>query len=274
VRATQSWWSARLVPDSLASFGSVGLFQDSMHILYLDESGTQKETRHFVVAGLALFERRTYHLAEALNRLQDRYFPQADEQVELHASALRAPDKHTKPPYDALPRPKRLELLDAVYDAILESEPRLFAVVMDKAYVDRHPYARGFEEIVNRFDIMLSRVNQERDERNRGLVVLAESSYRENIETLAREIWAQGTRWGQMHNIADIPYFAPAQNTRLLQAADFVSNAVFGRYENSYTKQFDRITPLFDQAGGRMHGLLHLAHGRDGCYCPACMTRR
>lgn len=245
-----------------------------MHILYLDESGTHKEARHFVVAGLSLFERQTYHLAEDMNKLQAQYFPDETAQVELHASALRAPDNHVKPPYDSISRQERLELLDAIYDVIVRSEARLFAVVMEKSFLNRDPYATGFEDIVNRFDYMLGRVNRERDERNRGLVVLAESSYRENIETLAREIWAQGTRWGEMHNMADIPYFAPARNTRLLQAADFVVNAVFGRYERSYTKQFDRLTPLFDQDGGRMHGLLHMAHSRESCYCPACMARR
>ncbi len=47
-----------------------------MHILYVDEAGTQREARHFVVASLSLFERQTYHLAEELSRLQARYFPE------------------------------------------------------------------------------------------------------------------------------------------------------------------------------------------------------
>ena len=121
---------------------------------------------------------------------------------------------------------------------------------------------------------MLARVNRERDERNRGLVVLAESSYRENLEALARKIWAQGHRWGQMHNIADIPYFAPARNTRLLQLADFVTNAVYRRYEGGNTRHFDRMMPLFDHDGERLHGLLHLSQRPWECYCPACMARR
>ena len=50
-----------------------------------------------------------------------------------------------------------------------------------------------------------------------------------------------------MHNVTDIPYFAPARNTRLLQVADFVVNAVFGRYEQGYTHHFDQLAPLFDQ---------------------------
>ena len=47
-----------------------------MHILYVDEAGTQREARHFVVASVSLFERQTYHLADELSRLQARYFPE------------------------------------------------------------------------------------------------------------------------------------------------------------------------------------------------------
>ncbi|MEX2228765.1 MAG: DUF3800 domain-containing protein [Dehalococcoidia bacterium] len=248
-----------------------------MHIIYLDESGTHAEARHFVVAGLSLFERQTFHVAEDMNRLQLQCFPDETEPVEFHAALLRAPDEHVRSPFDKLARTARLELLDAIYDLLVRNEPRLFAVVMEKDYITRQgddPYGVGFEQIVNRFDLMLSRVNRERDERNRGLVVMAESSYRENLETLARRIWAQGHRWGQMHNIADIPYLAPARNTRLLQLADFVTNAVYGRYESGNTRNFDKIARLFDQEDGRFHGLLHLCARSWECYCPACVTRR
>jgi hypothetical protein len=76
--------------------------------------------------------------------------------------------------------------------------------------------------------------------------------------------------------MADIPYFAPASNTRLLQAADFVANAVFGRYESGYARDFDIIAGSFDQDpdDGRMHGLVHLHPDTATCYCPACLTRR
>ena len=248
-----------------------------MHIIYLDEAGTGSDASHFVVAGLSFFERQIYYVTEEMDRLQARYFPAAGEPIEFHASALRAPDSHIEPPLNTIPRAERLALLDEIYSALIRSEPRLFAVAMEKDYI-RHlgdePYGHGFEQIVSRFDRMLSRLNRERDERNRGLVVLAESSYRQNIEALAQRIRVEGHRWGQLHNVTDIPYFAPARNTRLLQLADFVVNAVFGRYERGYTRQFDRLAPLFDQEDGRLHGLLHLSHRPRECYCPGCISRR
>ena len=104
--------------------------------------------------------------------------------------------------------------------------------------------------------------------------MVAESSYRENFELLAKRIATQGHRWGDIHNLADIPYFAPAKNTRLLQLADFVANAVFGRYESGYSRDVDKIASHFDQDAGRIHGLVRLARDRQDCYCPACVQRR
>lgn len=244
-----------------------------MHILYVDEAGTQREARHFVVAGLSLFERQTYYLAKELSNLQTKYLPEEPEPVELHASPLRAP----KPPFDRLQRAQRFEFLDAVYETIIRAQPRLLGIAMEKEYIasiGSDPYEYGFEQIVSRFDMLVTRVNRERGEDNRGLVVIAASAYQRNLERFARTIWSQGHRWGQLYNMADIPYFAPAQNTRLLQCADFITNAVFSRYETGHTRHFDKIVHLFDQDQGQLHGLVHFSLGRQDCWCPACMARR
>ena len=245
-----------------------------MHILYLDESGTQKEASHFVVAGLAVFERETYHLARALDQLQATYLPGVPDLIPFYASSLRAPDEGVSKPFDTLSRGQRMTLIDDVYKVISESNAKVFAVAMEKAAIEGDPYERGFEDIVSRFDQMVSRVSKERGEDQRGLIVVAESSYRGNLELLANKIARQGHRWGQTYNIADIPYFAPAKNTRLLQLADFVANAVYGRYESGYARLFERIAPRIDQEQGRMYGLVHYTRSRQDCYCPACFSRR
>ncbi len=245
-----------------------------MHILYLDESGTH-DARYFVVAGIAVFERRTYYLANDLNKLQARYLSDFSGQAPFHASSLHAPDGRVPSPFDQLSSSQRRELLGDIYDVIADSGARIFAVAMEKASIKENPYERGFEELINRFDRMLARVNREREEQQRGLIVVAESSYRENLEVLARRIAEEGHRWGDIHNLADIPYFAPANSTRLLQLADFVANAVFGRYEKGYAKYFDQIAARFDQDHeGRLHGLVHFASDRRDCYCLACSNRR
>ena len=211
-----------------------------MYVLYLDEAGTHRDTRCLVVAGLALFERDIYPLAHALDQIQTKYLPEQPDAAPLHASSLRM---HAEPPYDALDRNIRHAIIDEVYSVISKSNARLFAVAIDKASVTEDPYERGFEEILNRFDLMLSRVSHGHIDKQQGLVVVAESNYRNNLETLAKKIAREGHRWGETRNLADIPYFAPAKNTRLLQLADFVANAVYGRYEHGYARQFDRIRP-------------------------------
>ena len=242
-----------------------------MYILYLDESGTHN-SRYFVVGGLAVFERETYFMARELDQLQARHLPDVSDPAQFHASELRA--KRGRPPFDALNREQRHNLIRDVYGVISESRARLFAVAMEKAATIGDPYERGFEEMVNRFDLMVSRLSQERDEKQRGLIVVAESAYKNNLNVLAGKIAREGHRWGQTYNLADIPYFAPAKSTRLLQLADFVVNAVYGYYEFGYANQFNRIAPRIDQEPGRMHGLVHIANNLQNCYCPACVTRR
>lgn len=244
-----------------------------MYIIYLDESGTQNEARHFILAGLAVFERETYFLAQEMERLQLKYFPAHNRPINLRASSLGAPDERAEPPFSELTANERLELLREAYPVIAASRSRLFAIAIEKEVVPINQYERGFEEIVSRFDQMLGRF-YEQNNQQRGLIVVAESSYRENLELLARQIAERGHRWGETRNLADIPYFAPAGSTRLLQLADFVSNAVYRRYEHRDARAFDTIMPRFDQEGGRIHGLVHLAAEPWNCYCPACLSRR
>lgn len=245
-----------------------------MYIIYLDESGTHAEARYFVVAGLAVFERETFFLAQRVDQIQARYFPSATEPIPFHASALRAPDEQLTAPFDQLTKQERWSLMGDIYEVIADSHVRLFGIAMEKACIDGDPYERGFEEIVNRFDRMLASSYRDRADPQRGLAVIAESSYRENLEILARRIWSQGHRWGAIYNMADIPYFAPAGSTRLLQLADFAANAIYGRYEGGYARDFDHIAARIHQAEGRLHGLVHIAADRRDCYCPACVARR
>ena len=246
-----------------------------MHIAYLDESGTHKEARYFVVAGLIAFERNTHHLAREMDQIQAKYFPDWPTPVFFHASAIRAPDRRVPEPFDRLSSSERANLFSDIYQLIANSHARIIAVAMEKASMTTtDPYERGFEEIVSRFDLLLNRINRDRGEDQRGLIIIAESSYQDNLELLARRIATEGHRWGNVNKLADIPYFAPAKNTRLLQLADFVSNAVFSNYETGHSRYFNQIAPRFDQENGRIHGLVHITRNRDNCFCPACIQHR
>lgn len=139
--------------------------------------------------------------------------------------------------------------------------------------MDEHPYPHCLEQIVSRFDLMLRRLHRAGDTQ-RGLVVVADSRFRKDLSSGARQIWASGHSWGQLRNMADVPFFVPAGSSRLLQLADFIANAVYRRYAHSDARAFDKIAHLFDQAGGQLHGLVHLTQWHATCMCIACVNRR
>ena len=252
-----------------------------MYILYLDESGTHAEASHFVLAGLAVFEREIHWFAQDLESLQREYFPQESEPIYFHASSLRSRGgEKAEEPWRQLPYEARIELKDRIYDVLRNRRGVLFACAIEKSYADSRsedPYERAFEDLMSRFDMFMRRTNQslvaDGKEEQRGLVVLAQSSYAKTLALLAGRLWERGTRWRSLHNIADVPLFAPARDTRLLQFADFCANAVYGRYHAKLTGDFDRIAPKFDQDGGIVHGLAHLTTDYS-CACIACFSRR
>ncbi len=241
-----------------------------MYILYLDESGIESEHRYFVLAGLAIHESDTHSLSKTLDNLQLQYFPDSTIPIDFHASKLHS----RKPPYDDWSYKRRRMLLDAVYQVIAQSRATLFAIALEKESTSPTFYEDAFEQIVSKFDRMLQRRNQESKEHQRGLVVIANSKYQTNITDRARRVWSDGHRWGKLQAIADIPYFAPAANTRLLQLADFAANAVFRRYERGVIQHFDPIAQRFDGGDGDMYGLVHKARERWNCFCPACYLWR
>ncbi len=253
----------------------------SMYILYLDESGTHGTASHFVLAGLAVFEREIHWYGLDLDALQNEYFPGISEPVYFHAAKL-----HTRsgdvvdPPWDGLSTEQRRSLKQRVYDVLRTRRGVLFACAVERAYAaakNEDPYERAFEDLMSRFDMFMGKVNRlattEGREEQRGLVVLAESSYEKTIALLARRLKGQGTRWGILHNVTDIPLFAPAHESRLLQYADFVANAIYGRYHAGLSGDFDKIAGKFDQEGNVLHGLAHLTRDYQ-CACLACFSRR
>jgi hypothetical protein len=75
-------------PPEWAGLSLLGV---SLYILYLDESGNENDPndRFFVLAGMALFERQTYFLSQALDEIQRKYFPR-HQPIPFHASEIRS----------------------------------------------------------------------------------------------------------------------------------------------------------------------------------------
>jgi hypothetical protein len=243
-----------------------------MYLLYSDESGQHAEC-HFVLAGIAIFERQTYWLASALDQIQLKFFPDIKGTIELHATVIRAGKES---PWNTLTDVQRHQFLDAVYDVIAQGQESLFAIVIEPGWCkdNASQYDFAFESLVDRFDRFLRWKYKEENNAQRGLMIIAESEYRERIEILASRIRQAGTRWGEAYNLSEIPLFTQAANSRLLQVADFCANAVYGKFEGGFARQFDRIASKFFQAEGVVHGSAHYTRNHDKCMCIGCLTRR
>lgn len=252
-----------------------------VYVLYLDESGTTSEASYFVLAGLAVFEREIFWFSQELDNLQSEFFPEMNEPVLFHAHALHVPEgQKVEEPWGTLTRERRTALKKRIFEILRNRRAVLFGCAIEKrlASIRREdPYERAFEDLVSRFDMFLSRINRQAvadgQEEQRGLIVLAESSYQKVIVLLGRRLREHGTRWGLLHNVSDVPLFAPAKDMRLLQYADFCANALYGRYHAKLTGDFDLIAPKFDQDAGIIHGLSHLTTDIT-CSCIACFSRR
>ena len=63
-----------------------------MHLFYVDESGSVSDPsqQYFVLAGVAVFERKTHWIEQNLNSIASRFDPVTPERLELHGSPMRS----------------------------------------------------------------------------------------------------------------------------------------------------------------------------------------
>jgi Protein of unknown function (DUF3800) len=153
----------------------------------------------------------------------------------------------------------------------------LFGIAVEKSHVaPRDAVEYAFEEICSRFNLFLKRTNNrtvKSGESQRGLVIMDEMRHEQPLQALARHFRVNGTRWGQLRNLAEVPLFVDSRASRLVQLADLVAYAMWRKYEYQDGRFFDPIIPYFDEEGGVIHGLLHIRPKAPQCYCPACMSR-
>ncbi len=247
-----------------------------MYILYLDESGNPDDPsdRHFVLGGAAVFERVAHFLTRALDEVQARHLPGL-EPIDFHAAELRS----GKGFWRGIEKVKREAILADVTLAIANSNHPgvvLFAAVVEKneRLHGEEAVKHATEEVCRRFDILLTRRYQEHNDPQRGLLVFAESSYQKRARIWVRGFRELGTRWGAINNLCDIPYFAQARETRLLQAADTIAHGAFLLYERRNASIMRPLLRRFDQRDGLLHGLVHVTADRDACECPRCSSNR
>lgn len=246
-----------------------------MYILYIDDSGSARNPneKHFVLAGVVLFERQIYHFNKALDDLvQAAGLPEPDK-LELHANAIFAGRKKWRALGHIATRRKLLADGLTAHDCLHGRNP-LFGVVVEKAAVlDHDPVEYAFSQLCSRFDQFLGR--QRHDGRDqRGLIVMDKSTRETRLQVLSAEYRTAGHPWGKTRWIADVPFFVDSRATRIIQYADLVAYAMWRKFEKDDAEFFDIIRHRFDASGGVVHGLLHERYANSTCDCPYCQTRR
>jgi hypothetical protein len=104
-----------------------------MYLLYLDESGNENDPndRYFVLGGIALFERQTYFLTQAIEGVQNKHFPN-HQPVPFHASEIRS----GRNLWRKITTESREAVLTDLCNAVLDSPARgrmLFAAAVEKS---------------------------------------------------------------------------------------------------------------------------------------------
>lgn len=247
-----------------------------MYLLYLDESGdpySWQSQKCYVIGGVAIYEGQIHGIGAQLDSVQSKYFPGIQISIAFHATDVR----HGKGHFQGIPPNIREQILQDVYALIGNATfPSLivFATAIDISAVTSPTQARRdiFEDVCEKFNGFL--VHQYRSGHPaKGLLIIdqnREAEYRE----LVSDFKNQGTTHGYLGNVVDIPYFAKCHQTRMLQLADFVANAVFEYHEHNDDTYLKIILPrLYGKAWGKLSmGFGHIVTRSKNCTCAACSS--
>ena len=244
-----------------------------MHLLYLDDAGSpgNPNEKHFVLAGIALFERQTHWLQIALDDLAKDLGQSDPVDIEFHGSPIARGRGRL---WRSVPKEQRATIIRRGLEAAraLRGEWRLFGVVVDKqARSPEDPVAYAFEQLCSRFDMFLKRLYAKGGEPQRGLIILDKSAEETRLQSMASEFKTHGHRWGVTRNLVEVPLFVDSRATRLIQYADLVAYALWRKFEKQDSDFFNVIAGFFDREGSTVHGLHHYRDLSENCDCPACL---
>lgn len=252
-----------------------------MYLLYLDESGDTgnwQEQGHFVIAGVGVYEFRIEALGNRLREVQKKYFQQITIPIVFHATEIHS----GKGIFRTLTKEAREQLLKDLYSIM--NDYRFPNIVVFGAVIGvedaKNPFtdrSSVFEEVICGFNSFL--VEGYRLQRgvskgfgNKGLIIIdknREEQYKQLLDTFQEE----GTKYGYLANIVDIPYFARCNDTPMLQLADLCAYAIFRYYEKQDDTYFKIILPhVYKTMDGKMFGLKHITN--KSCDCVSCVNQK
>ena len=250
-----------------------------MYVIYLDESGIPSgwnNQNHFVIGGIAIHEGQISRMSKVLDDVQSAFFPSISVPLKFHAVEINSGHGRFRP----IGKDIRQNIMEAVYDEIAKTaypNAVLFATVMHISSVSNPDQSLRdtFQDIVQRVNTFLLRLYKQGNPQKGRLVIDRSQSTENRYRTLTSDFRTQGTEYGYLGNIVDIPYFSQSSDTRLLQLADFCAYAVFRYYERNDGQFLKKILPRFDRRSPSHDpdGLKHITRKSEHCPCIACSWR-
>ena len=248
-----------------------------MYLLYLDDSGSVGNTKeeYFVLGGFCIPETSIYWLSKRMETLASRIDREDPSRVEFHASEIFSGREYPWDQYRV--KEDRVNFIKQPLLVLKDAYPNIvaFACAVHKASFPQHdPVKMAFEDLCSRFDMYLNRIfHDDTDNEHKGMIIFDKSAYENILQRMAIDFRKQGTRWGELKDIIEVPLFVDSKASRLIQMADHIAYSVFRRYDANDLTYINIIESKFDMCDGRIHGLVHKQSFNRNCTCPACLTR-
>lgn len=174
-------------------------------------------------------------------------------------------------PYIHLTHSERKQCLEAMADEVGRSgTTRIIAEAISKEDFDYSkpstPYEWAFEQILTRFDYMLTNYNK------MGIVIQDNNqTVAPRLTRLTRQFYLFGTFFRQIKNIVETPLFVDSTLTSMIQMADLSVYALRRFIEKGEENLWSRVEPRGDKIGTTLVGLRHYTGSRP-CSCPICIA--
>jgi len=255
-----STWLTKLNGSRLRGPFSILLVeQHALYLLYLDESGHPQdpETKFFVLAGFAVFERSTHWLESKINPIAARFCPHKPSAIEFHGSPMYA----AKGDWLGVAPTDRVQALVDVLSLLANGRLRLrvFASVIEKSLMPHDQILRqSFEAVAHQFDQYLADMWFRRRDAQRGLVVCDKAAYEQKFQALSSLFKHEGHTLGRLRNFAEVPLFLDSKASRLIQMADLIAYWIFRYYQSKDNRGFELIEPSILRRADQRVGLVNL----------------
>ncbi|MDK4679286.1 DUF3800 domain-containing protein [Kingella negevensis] len=145
-----------------------------MYLLYVDESGstTDPNQQYFILSGIAVHEKQTYWIENAMNDIAARFSTENPYEFELHGSPMRS----GKSEWRGIDFEARMNAMKDCLNIIKEKKIHIFAAVIEHGYSSgQDTVTECFEQIASRFDMYLSRLHKN-GQTHRGIAIFDKSS--------------------------------------------------------------------------------------------------